>query len=265
MKNKKIIAIAIVIVVVIVAIIIGVVVKVNGNKQPDQPSAVSEAISEEQVEIVEETEVPTIPVDLDQWMSDYPDICSWISIPGTEVDYPVVQSPEGEGDDYYLRLTLDKVEATAGTLYTQKSYNSQDYSDNVTVIYGHNMRNKSMFGRLDEYSNEEFRAEHNYIYIYQPGKVLTYELAFAVTYSDAHILYTYDCNNDVEGYQEFLDSVKSSPYGPKWISDEIELTTDDKIIILSTCNSIDDQRYLVGAKLISVQDAEYVPQETVEE
>ena len=264
MKNKKVIAIAVVIVVIIVAIIVGVVVKVMDKPQePTQSSVISEQLSEQQPEVVE-PELATIPVDLDTWMSNYPDIYSWIQIPGTPVDNAIVQSPDGEGDDYYLRLTLDKKEATAGTLYTQRSLNAQDFSDNVTVIYGHNMRNKSMFGILDSYSTEEFRKEHSQIYIYTPGKVYTYELAFAVTFSDAHVIYNYDCNNSVEGYQDFLDAVKSTPYGPAWISEEVELTTEDKIIVMSTCNSIDTQRYLVGAKLVSIEDGKYVPQETEE-
>lgn len=263
MKNKKVIAIAVVIVVVIVAIIIGVAVKVS-NKTPDPTPAISQDVSEDVPE-VEEKEPAVIPVDLDKWMTDYPDIYAWISIPDTPVDNPIVQSPEGEGDDYYLRLTLDKKEATAGTIYTQRSLNAQDFSDNVTVIYGHNMRNKSMFGILDSYSTEDFRKEHSQIYIYTPGKVYTYELAFAVTYSDAHIIYNYDCNNSVEGYQEFLDSLNNQQYSPKWINEDIQLTTDDKIIVLSTCNSVDTQRYLVGAKLVSVEDGVYVPQETTEE
>ena len=263
MKNKKVIAIAVVIVVVIVAIIIGVAVKVS-NKAPEPTPGISQDISEDVSEI-EEKEPAVIPVDLDKWMTDYPDIYAWIAIPGTPVDNPIVQSPEGESDDYYLRLTLDKKEATAGTIYTQRSLNAQDFSDNVTVIYGHNMRNKSMFGILDSYATEDFRKEHSQIYIYTPGKVYTYELAFAVTYSDAHILYNYDCNNDVEGYQEFLDSLNNQQYSPKWINEDIQLTTDDKIIVLSTCNSVDTQRYLVGAKLVSVEDGVYVPQETTEE
>lgn len=253
MKNKKVIAIAVVIVVIIVAIIVGVAVKVS-HKQPEQP-VISEELSEVQVE--DEPQLPEIPVDFATLQAQYPDIYAWLDIPGTDISYAVVQAPEGEDDDYYLRKNLDGEKETAGTLYTQRSLNAQDFSDNVTIIYGHNMRNNTMFGTLDMYANEDHRNECHTILIYTPGKIYTYELAFAVTFGDEHIIYNYDCNYDAEGYQEFLDALKNSEYEPTWFNEEIELTTEDKILVLSTCNSVDDQRYLIGAKLISIEDGEY--------
>lgn len=255
MKNKKVIAIAVVIVVVIVAIIVGVAVKVV-NK-PDTGSQNSQDVSEQQIEIGGEITLPAIPVDFETIQAQYPDVYCWLNIPGTTIDYPVVQAPEGEGDDFYLRKNLDKEKETGGTLYTQASLNNKDLSDKVTIIYGHHMRNETMFGTLDLYETSDYRDAHPTMILYQPGKIYTYELAFAVTYSDAHILYTYDCNNDEAGYQEFLDSLNTGQYAPSWINENIELTTEDQILILSTCNSVDTQRYLVGAKLVSVEEGEY--------
>ncbi len=252
MKNKKVIAIAVVIVVIIVAIIVGVTVKVSNKPDPVPQLSVSA-----QSEINGEIQLPTIPVDFDTLQAQYPDVYCWLTIPDTTIDYPVVQAPEGEGDDFYLRKNLDKEKETAGTLYTQASLNNKDLSDKVTIIYGHHMRNESMFGTLDLYEKSDYRDAHKTMIIYQPGKIYTYELAFAVTYSDAHILYTYDCNNDVAGYQDFLDSLNTGQYAPSWVNEDIELTTDDQIIILSTCNDVDTERYLVGAKLISEEEGVY--------
>ena len=255
MKNKKVIAVAVVIVVVVVAIIVGVAVKMS-HKQPE-PASTPAPVSVSETEQEQEPGLTEIPVDFDTLQAQYPDVYAWIRIPGTDIDYPMVQAPEGEDDDYYLRKNLDGEKETAGTIYTQASLNSKDFTDNVTVIYGHNMRNNTMFGTLDLYENEDHRQECSTILIYTPGKIYTYELAFAVTFSDQHIIYNYDCNYSPECYQDFLDALEASPYTPKWFNGEVELTTDDKIIVLSTCNSVDDQRYLVGAKLVSVEDGEY--------
>lgn len=254
-KKKKLILIAIVIVAVIVVIAAAVAIKV-ANK-PEPTPQISQDASEQQTEIQGEILKPLIPVDLEAVQAQYPDVYCWLTIPGTTIDYAVVQAPEGEGDDYYLRKNLDKEKETGGTLYSQASLNKKDLSDKVTIIYGHHMRNETMFGTLDLYETSEHRDQYNTFVLYQPGKIYTYQLAFAVTYSDAHVLYTYDCNNSTEGYQEFLDSLDDGKYAPSWINEEVELTTDDQILILSTCNDVDTQRYLVGAKLVSVEDGEY--------
>lgn len=257
MKNKSILRIVIVAIMIVVIIILAICIKKQAtSSEPNVPSDV--VVSEQGTEEVEEVELAQIPIDFDTLQTTQnSDIYAWISIPKTPVDNPILQSTKD--DDYYLERTVDGKEGLPGSIYTQASLNTQDFSDKVTVIYGHNMRDKSFFGSLDEFDNEEYRNAHSTIMIYTPEKVFTYELAFAVTYNNKHILYNYDCNEDMAGYQEFLDTLKTDTVSPKWITDKFTLTTDDQIIILSTCNNNDAQRYLVGAKLVSVQDGEYVP------
>ena len=254
MKNKSLMRIIIVAVLIVVIIILVVCIKKQNTPEPSQP--VSEEISEQVVE-EEQVQLAAIPIDFDTLQTEEnSDIYAWITIPDTPVDYPILQSEKD--DDYYLERTVDGQEGLPGSLYTQASLNKQDFSDKVTIIYGHNMRDKSFFGSLDEYDNEEYRNAHSTFYVYTPDKVYTYELAFAVTYNNKHIIYQYDVNEDMAGYQEFLDSLETDSVSPSWITDEFELTTDDQILILSTCNGNDEQRYLVGAKLVSVEDGEYV-------
>lgn len=263
MKNKNLLRIVIVAILIVVIIILAVVLKKQLTTTPpaDTPS-VSSTVSEQEVELDGEVvELAKIPVDFETLKEQNSDIYAWISIPGTPVECPILQSPEGEDDDYYLERTIDGNAGLPGSIYTQASLNEKDFSDKVTLIYGHNMRDKSFFGSLDEYAKEEYREEYSKIYIYTPEKVFTYELAFAVTYNNKHILYHFDCNEDMSGYQAFLDSLASVSVSPEWINEDFELTTDDQIIILSTCNNNDAQRYLVGAKLISAEDGAYVPQE----
>ena len=85
-----------------------------------------------------------VPVDFAAWQERNPDVYAWIEYPGTNVDYPIVQREDD--DAYYLRRDIDGREAVAGSLYTEHTYNSKTFDDPVTVIYGHNMANRSMFG-----------------------------------------------------------------------------------------------------------------------
>ena len=78
------------------------------------------------------------------------DVYSWIYIPDTKVDYAVVQPPKGESDLYYLDKNLDKEYEFAGSIFSERM-NKKDYSDPVTVLYGHNMLNGSMFATLHKF------------------------------------------------------------------------------------------------------------------
>ena len=72
-------------------------------------------------------------------MERYPDVYAWLSLPGTRIDYPIVQR---FGDDsYYVQRDLDGKHDPAGTLFTEYQYNSKSFEDPVTIIYGHHMRN----------------------------------------------------------------------------------------------------------------------------
>ena len=82
-----------------------------------------------------------------------PDVYAWISIPGTAIDYPVLQR---ENDNtYYLDHTIDHEEKTEGAIFTE-NYNNTDFEDPNTVIYGHDMRNGSMFKGLLDYRDKTF-------------------------------------------------------------------------------------------------------------
>lgn len=198
----------------------------------------------------DDAEKVVIPIDFQTLQSQYPDAYAWIRIPDTPVDYPIMQSADDRGEDYYLDHTIDGEANLPGAIYTQSSKNKRDMSDAVTVIYGHNMRNDSMFGSLNEYKDEEYRSNHPYIFVYTPEHIYKYEIFGAVTYSSNLILSKYDCNNSKEAYGAFLESLTKESYSPTWISEETEVTTEDKIIVLSTCNNNDTQRFLICGVLV---------------
>jgi len=176
------------------------------------------------------------------------DIYAWIRIPNTNINYPVLQT---DGDDgFYLEHNYKKEYEFAGSIYTEK-LNKKDFSDPNTVLYGHNMLNGSMFRHLHNFRDPDFFAANPYVYIYLPDRTLTYEIFSAYEYDDRHILYSFDFN-DEEVYAEYLAYATNPTESMMCNRREIEVTTDDKIITLSTClGNIDTSRYLVQGVLIS--------------
>lgn len=176
------------------------------------------------------------------------DIYAWIKVPNTLIDYPLVQY---NGDDsFYLSHNIYKQYAFAGSIYTE-SLNSKDFSDPNTVLYGHNMLNGTMFATLHYFRDPDFFAQNEFIYVYLPDRTLTYQIFSAYEYDDRHILYSFDFN-DEETYREYLDYAQNPTASMTANIRELDVTTDDKIITLSTCmDNIDTSRYLVQGVLVS--------------
>lgn len=196
-------------------------------------------------------EVPDRDVDFKGLQSDVSkDIYAWIYIPNTNVDYPVLQhSTESE---FYLTHNMYGNKASEGSIFTQY-YNHKDFNDNHTVIYGHNMKNGSMFKTLHYYMEESFFEENPYIYLYLEKETRVYRIFAAYEYSDEHLLLSYDME-DSTVYEAYLEKIESFSDSAGYFDREVELTATDKIITLSTCiGGKSDKRYLVQAKLVAVE------------
>ncbi len=183
-------------------------------------------------------------IDFDAVKAVNPDVYAWIWIPGTNIDYPILQS-ETEDDAYYLNHTIERLEGLPGSIYTEK-YNRTDFSDQVTVVYGHNMKNGSMFADLHKYEDEEFFKNNPYVYIYLPdGKAWRYRIFAAVRFDDRYILGNYSFS-DITDFQSYLDELRSSISGN--VDMNVEVTQDTGILTLSTCiGDSPSERWLVNA------------------
>lgn len=187
-----------------------------------------------------------IPIDFAALQSQNPDVYAWIQIPDTNVDYPILQS--ATDDTYYLEHTIDGVEGYPGSIYTE-SVNSKDFTDFNTVIYGHDMKDGSMFKHLHKFEDMNFLLEHPEVIIYTPEHKYVYRIFAAVEYNDRHIMYSFDFSNN-EGRQAFLDSIYNVTSMTKNIRDDISVGVDDKILTLATCiGGKPDKRFLVEAVL----------------
>lgn len=177
------------------------------------------------------------------------DIYAWITVPGTAVDYPVVQHPEEA--DYYLNHNLDGSEGYPGGIYTQ-FYNSKDWEDTNTVIYGHNMGNGTMFASLHNYEDPQFFEDNPYVYLYlEDGRVRVYQIFAAYEYSNANLVTTFQLLGE-EAYEKYLKEIYELDGMVNNFNEDIEVTAEDTIITLETCISQKPNlRYLVQAVLVA--------------
>lgn len=195
-------------------------------------------------------DVPELHIDFAGLQENNPDVYAWLYVPDTNINYPVLQ--KDDDPEYYLTHDIEKRSSTPGSIFTQY-YNSTDWTDNHTVIYGHNMRDKSMFATLHNYEDTQFFEEHPYIYIYTPEYTFVYQVFGAYEYSDVHLLLGLCNMNNRESFAQYLESVFKLDGMKAIIDRSIDVTADDRIITLSTCVSNSSaHRYLVQAKLTAV-------------
>ena len=126
--------------------------------------AVEEPKERKDGETPEENQEETVTVDFEALKKINPEIIAWIRIPDTRIDYPVVQ---GTDNEYYLKHTFKKTEHVAGSIFLDKD-NSPDFTNRKTILYGHNMKDGSMFQGLHKYESESYLQEHNKVYLYLP-------------------------------------------------------------------------------------------------
>lgn len=191
-----------------------------------------------------------IPIDFASLQARNPDVYAWITVPGTNIDYPILQS---DGDNsYYLDHTMDGESSPEGSIFTEK-YNSKDFEDPNTVIYGHNMKNGSMFQNLHNYQEREFFDNNRDVTIYTPDAIRHYKIFAAYFYDNRHILSSFDFS-DPWVYKQYLDQIFSIRDMNSFIDTDTKIGVEDKIITMSTCYGTQhDVRYLVQAVLVSIE------------
>ena len=212
-----------------------------------------ETVSTEPAETTEPP-LPDNPVDFAPLQEINGDIYAWIYIPmGPEkpdIDLPVLQAPQGWDENYYLHHDVNRNYLFAGCIYTQQA-NAKDFTDRVTVVYGHNMLDGTMFSNLPVFRDSRFFDEHEYFYIYTPGHILTYRIAAAIQFDTRHLLNCFDFSDDTV-YTNWLQNYVMEPRTMvRNYRKDLDLTVDDRLVILSTCLEHGASRYLIEGVLIS--------------
>lgn len=206
----------------------------------------------EQVEHTVEVRVDDVdsPVTFEGLRKQNKEIYAWIYVPDTNINYPVLQS--ATDDNFYLSHDVYKNYSFPGAIYTQ-SHNKKDWSDRVTVLYGHNMASGAMFANLHYFEDKSFFDSHPYIYIYADKRNLVYQVVSAFSYDSKHILNSYNFNDD-KVYQSWLDQAKNPHSLYSNVRKDVSLDLNSKMIVLSTCGGTG--RYLVQGVLVRDERAE---------
>ena len=176
----------------------------------------------------------------------YQSLYGWITIEGTKVNYPVMYTPQDP--EYYLRRAFDGTETESGTPFLDSACSEEG---NLYVIYGHRMKNRTMFGSLPFYEKKKYWEEHPYIYfdtLYEQG---TYEVVaafYSKIYEDGEKgfrYYNYKDLSDEEVFAAFREGVEESAM---YETDEV-LEYGDQVLLLSTCSyHTEEGRFVVVAK-----------------
>lgn len=162
------------------------------------------------------------------------DMVAWLLIPGTDIDYPVMQTPEDES--YYLYRDFFGNNDKNGTLFMDTDCNLDDERANI-LIHGHHMKSGAMFGKLPDYEDETYGKDHSEIYLYTHDDLRVYEVMavfHAKVYqsrTDQFLYYNYPKFDTRESFEEYYQNIKKMSLYDTGVTAEF----GDEFITLSTC------------------------------
>ena len=183
-------------------------------------------------------------MDLNALRAVNPDVIGWIRIPGTRVDYPILQ---GQDNDYYLNHTWQGKSSSAGSIFMEYLC-IPDFSEFHTIVYGHNMNDGSMFAEIRKYGEQKFWKKNPYVYVVTDDGVFRYDVFScykADVDSDAYSLWL----EEAESRQAFLDYTQAQSNYDTGIRPEVT----DRVLTLSTCSGSSSTRWVVHARLKMVR------------
>lgn len=172
--------------------------------------------------------------------ADYPDIRAWLTIPGTVVDYPVLQSG-AEDPEYYLRRNYKGEYRTAGSLFFQSDCVRES---RALVVYGHNMGDGTMFGCLPQIMRGEISLERNNIQLQMADGVRHYQVAAMLETDVSRVPFNRTVFADDADFLNHAQSLLNAAA----VKTGTPITADSRLLILVTCSySWDNARYVVVA------------------
>ncbi len=182
-----------------------------------------------------------------------PDICAWIKIEGTPINYPVLKAPAGEDEDYYLKRSYKKKSDAHGSVYIRTGDNGMLESFD-TVLYGHNMKDGTMFADAHKFLDQDYAKTRTILYIYLPDG----------TVEKARLVACYETDNELLGekYNDFRMQTDREKYLSSFENrtQDFEYTkralerSEAKLVTFSTCCKDDDKRLLMQFAVSDVYD-----------
>ena len=198
----------------------------------EKSESLYESLANEYITVTESSDwQDMIEVDFDRLTAINSDVIGWIYVEGTDISYPIMYSGD---DETYLHTMIDGNYAKAGSVFLEGA-NSSDFSDSHSIIYGHNMRNLSMFGTLKYYkSDENYLDEHRYFQVITPTGKMRFEIFSYFDTEPASWVYGLPYS-DSDEFQDYINRLITHSY--RDIDTDEIVDSDDQIITLSTCSS----------------------------
>lgn len=188
---------------------------------------------------------PDLVIDFEGLEAKNEDFLAWLYMPVLEISYPIVQ---GEDNEKYLDVTFEGQYASSGAIFMDAG-NMPGFSDYNTFLYGHNMRNGTMFGDLKKFRRDDTLCDKDpYFYIYKAnGQILKYRI-FAY-YETSDTSDSYATIRTTEEYDAYIKKIKSRSY----YKSDADLSNYSPMVVLSTCSgTTGDRRFLVHGVLESL-------------
>ena len=166
----------------------------------------------------------------------------WFSIKGTKIDYPVTR---GKDNYFYLNHLFTGERNIMGSIFMDYR-NNGDFSDKNTIIYGHNMKNGSMFSFLTKYKNQHKLKTFANMILYTPGGNFSIKPFAGIIVDGKYESVRFDFEDNYD-FQNYISSIKKK----STFESDIIVQGDDRIITLCTCSyEFNNARYVLFGKLI---------------
>ena len=243
-KNKKIVVLSIIRIIFFITLLVSVIYIIKWYIDSKQNEMLEEKVSEAIiVEDIENNTTNEYKIDFEKLKSVNNQVVAWVRVKGTQVEYPIVQAKD---NNYYLKRNLDKKYNVGGWIFADYK-NKLDGTDKNIVIYGHNMKDDSMFGSLKNILNEEwYNNQENYVIDFiNENEEQKYQVfsVYKIEKEDYYINTEFK-NNE---FEEFIDTLKN-----RSIKDfNIDISPEDSILTLSTCAENNKYRVVLHAKRIN--------------
>ncbi len=189
--------------------------------------------------------VSLIDVNFDELLKKNSDTVGWIQVVGTKVNYPIVQSDDNE---YYLYHSFNKSNNAGGWIFADYRVDFKNFKRN-TIVYGHNLNNKTMFGSLPNTLQSSWfnNKDNHYVKISTPSSNSVWKV-FSVYTVAPEVYYLKTAFTD-DTYKEFITTIKNRSL----YDFNTDVSIDDKIITLSTCDNTGTKRMVLHAKMINIE------------
>ena len=193
-----------------------------------------------------EAEVCPIAVDFEALAAESENVAGWLYCAGTNINYPVMQ---GEDNDYYLHHSYNGQESRGGAIFVDAG-NRPHFADSNTIIYGHHMKNGSMFAHLSDWEDPAYFASHSEMWLLTPEHNYRVELLggyLTPAVSDSYTIFTGACPE----FDDYLRNVAAAFD----IETEADMPVDGRYVMLSTCEyDYTDARYVLHGRLVPVEE-----------